>query len=340
MASSKKPANSTGKKKAAKPAKSEVSFGYTLSSEEHGPRELVANAAAAEESGFDFVSVSDHYHPWVQAQGHSPFVWSVLGGIASVTESIKVGVGVTCPILRIHPAVIAQAAATTALMLEDRFYFGVGTGEDLNEHIIGERWPSIEERFEMLEEAVHVIRQLWTGETVDHRSQWYQVENARLFDPPDPAPPIVVSGFGDRAIELAGEIGDGYWGHSPEREAIDRYRKAGGKGPRFSQVNVCWAEDEAVARKTVHEVWPNGGIPGQLAQDLPTWTHFEQAAELVTEEIATESVACGPDVDAYVDSARKFIDAGYDHIYFHQIGPDQEGFLRFWREELGPALKG
>lgn len=317
-----------------------VAFGYTLSSEEHGPRDLVANAVAAEEAGFDFLSISDHYHPWVQAQGHSPFVWSVLGGIAAATDSIRVGVGVTCPILRVHPAVIAQAAATTALLFEDRFFFGVGTGEALNEHIVSERWPSIDERLDMLEEAVGIVRELWQGETVDHRGRWYQVDNARLFDPPDPPPPIVVSGFGDRAIELAGRIGDGYWGHSPEREVIDRYRSAGGDGPRYSQVNVCWAEDEATARKTAHQVWPNAGVPGQLAQDLPTWTHFEQAAELVTESVATESVACGPDIGPFVESAQKFIDAGYDHIYFHQIGPDQEGFLRFWTEELQPALAG
>ena len=315
-----------------------TTFGYTLSSEEHAPRDLVENARRAEAVGFDFVSISDHFHPWVTAQGHSPFVWSVLGAIAASTERIGVGVGVTCPTTRIHPAIIAQAAATTSLLLPDRFFLGVGTGEALNEHILGDRWPRPDVRRAMLREAVEIIRELWTGETVDHDGDFYEVENARLFDPPDAPPPIIVSAFGDAAIELAAEIGDGYWGHSPEREAIDAFTAAGGTGPRYAQLNVCWAEDEASARKTVHQVWPNAGIPGQLAQDLPTWTHFEQTAELVTEDDATASVPCGPKVEPIVDSVRQFVEAGYDHLYFHQIGPGQRGFFDFWTDTLQPAL--
>ena len=315
-----------------------VAYGYTLSSEEHGPSDLVRNAGKAEELGFDFASISDHYHPWVTAQGHSPFVWSVLGGIAATTERLRVGVGVTCPIIRIHPAIIAQATATTSLLFEGRFFFGVGSGEALNEHILGDRWPPPGVRLAMLEEAVEVIRELWTGETVDHRGEYYEVENARLFDPPSEAPPIVVSAFGPKAIALAARIGDGYWGNAPERELIERYRDGGGTGPRYAQLNLCWAEDEESARKTVHQVWPNGGVPGQLSQDLPTWTHFEEAAQTVREEDATKSVPCGPDVEPVVDSVRQFLDAGYDHLYFHQIGPDQDGFFRFWSEHLQPAL--
>jgi coenzyme F420-dependent glucose-6-phosphate dehydrogenase len=316
-----------------------VSFGYTLSSEEHGPRDLVRNARAAEEAGFDFVSISDHFHPWVSAQGHSPFVWSVLGGIAEATDAIEVGVGVTCPTIRIHPAVLAQATATTALLLEGRFFWGVGTGEALNEHILGHRWPAAEVRRAMLEEAVEVVRELWTGETVDHRGQFYEVENAKLFDPPAEPPPIIVSGFGPDAVELAARIGDGYWGHSPEVELLDRYAKAGGKGPRYAQLNVCWAADEAAAKRTVMEIWPNTAVPGQLSQDLPTWTHFEQAVELAREEDVTKSVPCGPAVEPILDSVRTYVDAGYDHLYFHQIGPDQAGFLRFWSDELSPAMR-
>ena len=178
-------------------------FGYTLSSEEHGPRDLVRQARRAEEVGFDFLSISDHFHPWVSAQGHSPFVWSVLGAIAQATDRVPVGVGVTCPIQRMHPAVLAQAAATTSLLFEGRFFFGVGTGEALNEHVLGHRWPPAETRRLMLAEAVHVIRQLWTGETIDHHGDFYEVENARLFDPPDQDPPLIVSGFGPNAVELA-----------------------------------------------------------------------------------------------------------------------------------------
>ncbi len=315
-----------------------VEYGYTLSSEEHGPRELVANAARAEEVGFDFASISDHFHPWVTAQGHSPFVWSVLGGIAHATDRLSVGVGVTCPIVRIHPAIVAHAAATTSLLFGDRFFLGVGTGEALNEHVLGDRWPRPEIRLEMLEEAVDVMRRLWTGDTIDHRGDHYEVENARLFDPPDAAIPVIVSGFGDAAIDLAARIGDGYWGHG-DPDSVRRYRDHGGAGPRYAQVNVCWAKDEEAGRRTAHEIWPNAGVPGQLSQDLPTWTHFEQASEHVTEEISTKSVTCGPDVSVYVKAVGEFTDAGFDHVYFHQIGPDQDGFLSFWDDELRDALK-
>jgi len=316
-----------------------TSFGYTLSSEEHGPGSLVAHARRAEELGFDFVSISDHYHPWVGEQGHSPFVWSVLGAIAASTERIEVGVGVTCPIMRIHPAVLAQAAATTSLLFDGRFFFGVGTGEALNEHIVGRRWPRPEIRREMLEEAVDVMRQLWTGDTVDHRGPHFEVENARLFDAPEEPVMVIVSGFGPEAAQLAGRIGDGYWGNAPDRALLDAFEQAGGIGPRFAQLNLCWAEDEYTAKKTVQRVWPNAGVSGQLSQDLPTWTHFEQATEPLTEQQVTTSVPCGPNIaDDLADSVRQYVDAGYDHLYFHQIGPDQAGFFRYWETALQPAL--
>lgn len=313
-------------------------FGMTLSAEEHPPSTLVDLAAKAEEAGFDFVSVSDHFHPWMEEQGHSPFVWSVLGGIGVRTEQIQVAVGVTCPIVRIHPAIVAHAAATTSLLLDGRFVFGVGTGEALNEHVLGHRWPRAEIRREMLVEAVEIMRALWTGENLNHRGEYYEVENARLFDPPAEAIPVIVSGFGPEAVTMAAEIGDGYWGHSPEREMIERFEADGGSGPRYSQINLCWAKDEASARQTVHKVWPNGAVKGQLSQDLPTWNHFEQAAEMVTEDDAVENTPCGPDVEPVVEQVRQFLDAGFDHLYFHQIGPDQEGFLKFWADELSPAL--
>jgi coenzyme F420-dependent glucose-6-phosphate dehydrogenase len=316
---------------------STTAFGYTLPSEEHGPRTLVDNAVRAEGAGFDFCSISDHFHPWVQAQGHSPFVWSVLGAVANATQDLDVAVGVSCPLVRIHPAVIAQAAATTGLLFEGRFSLGVGSGEALNEHILGHRWPTPELRLAMLEEAVTIIRRLWSGETVDHHGEIYSVENARLFDPPAQPIPIVVSGFGRAAAELAAELGDGYWGHSPD--GPDLYERAGGTGPRYAQINVCLGPDEAQCRKTVHDVWPNSAIPGQLAQDLPTWTHFEQAATLVTEDDAVAGVPCGPDVDGAAREARKYLDTGFDHVYFHQIGPDQDSFFDLWERELRDALR-
>ena len=211
-------------------------FGYTLSSEEHAPSDLVRNAVRAEAAGFDFASISDHYHPWVSAQGHSPFVWSVLGGIAASTERLPVGVGVTCPIVRIHPAVIAQAAATTSLLFDGRFFLGLGTGEALNEHVVGTRWPPIAVRREMLEEAVGVMRALFTGETVEHRGEYYEVDNARLFDPPAAEIPLVVSGFGPEAAALAGRIGDGFWGNAPDRELLAAFEARGRIGPALRAV--------------------------------------------------------------------------------------------------------
>ena len=318
-----------------------IRYGYTLSSEEHAPRDLVEHAGRAERAGFDFVSLSDHFHPWTRAQGHSPFVWTVLGAIARTTDQIHVGVGVTCPIMRIHPAVLAQATATTSLLFEGRFFWGVGTGEALNEHIVGQRWPPPEVRLEMLEEAIEVVRALWTGETVDHRGTHYEVENARIFDPPADDVPIIVSGFGERAAQLAGRVGDGYWGTAPDSDLIAVFTDAGGNGPRYAQLNVCWAEDVDRAKRTVREIWPTGGLSGQLSQDLPTWTHFEQATELLTVEQVTKHTPCGPDIaDQIVEEVQQYLDAGYDHLYFHQIGTDQPGFLDFWTRELRPALAG
>jgi G6PDH family F420-dependent oxidoreductase len=312
-------------------------FGYTLSSEEHGARTLVDNAGLAEDAGFDFVSISDHFHPWVSAQGHSPFVWSVLGGIAYSTSHIDVGIGVSCPTTRMHPVLVAHASATVAQMLGGRFFLGVGTGEALNEHVLGHRWPRHDTRLKMLEEAVRIIRNLWTGDTVNSDGPYYRVENARIFDAPGRVP-IIVSGFGDEAVKLAAEIGDGYWGHGTDPSMVENFVSAGGQGPRYAQLSLCWDRDAEQARKNVLKYWPIGGLGGQLLQDLPTFNHFEQAVESVSEEQVLKDTPCGPDVGAVVRSVEQFIKAGFDHIYFHQIGPDQHGFIDFWSDELRPAL--
>jgi G6PDH family F420-dependent oxidoreductase len=263
----------------------------------------------------------------------------VLGAISQATESIAVGVGVTCPIMRIHPAVLAQATATTSLLFDGRFFWGVGTGEALNEHVVAQRWPAPEVRLEMLEEAVGVIRALWTGETIDHRGRYYEVDNARLFDRPEADIPIIVSGFGTQAAELAGRIGDGYWGNAPDAELLETFTAAGGEGPRYAQLNLCWADDAERAKATVREVWPTSGLSGQLSQDLPTWSHFEAATEPLSPETITESTPCGPDIaETLTKTVQQYVDAGYDHLYFHQIGGDQEGFFDFWARELEPAL--
>ncbi|HET8930287.1 MAG TPA: TIGR03557 family F420-dependent LLM class oxidoreductase [Acidimicrobiales bacterium] len=313
-------------------------FGYTLSSEEHGPADLVRYAVEAEDAGFSFLSASDHFHPWVGKQGHSPFVWSVLGAVASSTSTIDLAVGVTCPIVRIHPAIIAQAAATTSVLSEGRFTLGLGTGEALNEHVTGESWPPAPVRLDMLREAVVIIRRLLTGETVDHHGTHFTVENARLFDAPDEGPAIILSAFGTNAAKMAGHLGDGVWGTAADAATVETFRDAGGSGPRYTQITVCWDSDQERARRTMQEQWPNGAMPGQLSQDLPTWVHFEQLAELARSGSDPTSVPCGPDPEPFVEAARAAEKAGFDHIYFHQVGADQPGFLKFWQNELGAAL--
>jgi G6PDH family F420-dependent oxidoreductase len=295
-------------------------------------------AAAAEESGFDFVSVSDHFHPWITEQGHSPFVWSVLGAIAASTEEIGVGVGVSCPIMRIHPAIYAQAVATSALMLEDRFTWGVGTGEALNEHILGDPWPTADVRLEMLAEALDVIRLLWKGESVTHRGKYFTVEDAKIFDvPPDP-PPIVVSAFAETSARLAASSGDGLWTTGIKTDVIETYRSAGGRGPIWSQLSFCWDEDRDKALERAHRIWPNTALPGQLAQDLRTVEHMEQATSLVEPEDLETSMPIGPNPEPIIESIKKADEAGIDYVYLHQIGNPLRGFLDLWIDEIEPEL--
>ncbi len=316
-----------------------TAIGYTLSSEEFGPRELVGFARRAEEIGFDFVSISDHFHPWVDRQGNSPFVWAVLGATAEATERIDVTTGVTCPTTRIHPAIIAQAAATAAAMLPGRFYLGVGSGENLNEHILGDRWPETEVRQERLEEAIEVIRKLWEGGLTSHRGRHYTVENARLYTLPEEPPPIVVAAAGERATELAGRVGDGFFGLVPDSEVVEQFERAGGEGkPKFGQVHICWAESEQAAKSTALEWWPNAVAGGNLNWELPLPSLFADATEWADEDAVAESVVCGPDPERHVEAIREFVDAGYDHVYFHQVGPEQEGFFSFFERELAPRM--
>lgn len=314
-----------------------ASFGLTLSAEEHAPGDLLGIAALADDVGFDFVSISDHYHPWLDAQGHSPFVWSVLGAL-SERVSCDIAVGVTCPIMRIHPAVLAQAAATTALLCGERFVWGVGTGEALNEHIVAQRWPPAPRRIEMLGEAIALIRELWNGESTTWHGEFFEVENAQIFDPPDPLPPIVVSAFGEQAAAAAAEHGDGLWTSGPDEATIAAWRSAGGRGPVYAQLRVCWAPSPDDALDTVVHRWPVAGVAGQLSQDLPTPTHFEQASEMVPRARLAELVPCGPDPAPVVERAQAMLGAGVDHLYFHQVGSDQRGFCQFWRDELASAL--
>jgi G6PDH family F420-dependent oxidoreductase len=315
-----------------------VALGYALSSEEHGPRALVDSGARAEQAGLRKLWISDHYHPWVDEQGQSPFVWATIGGLAYATSDVEVYTAVTCPTVRQHPALVAQAAATCAVMLDGRFGLGLGTGEALNEHIYGDRWPSTDVRLEMLEEAIEVIRELWTGDVVNHEGVHYTVDHARLYTLPDHPPGIWVSGFGPKATRVAARTATGgYINTSPDADLISLYRDCGGTGTVQGSIKVCWAEDADAALDTLHRIWPNSGLPGELAQVLPTPEHFMQASQLVGRDALANSPH-GPDVQPYVEAIRTYADAGYDEIYLTQVGADQEGFFRFYDNELRPAL--
>jgi coenzyme F420-dependent glucose-6-phosphate dehydrogenase len=317
-----------------------VKIGYHLSSEELPAPALVRNAAAAEEAGFDFATISDHFHPWTDRQGQSPFVWGVLGAIAQTTERMTVGTAVTCPTIRVHPTLVAQAAATAAQLMPGRFWLGVGTGENLNEHIVGRRWPSVRERRDMLEEAIDVIRQLWSGQMTTHVGPHVHVHDARIYSMPEEPPPIMVGATGTKSAELAGRLGDGLIGTAPIEETVRAFERAGGAGkPRFGMVHVCWAHDEPAALRIARELWPNAAIPGELGQELPLPRHFEQAAKQVTEEQVAETVVCGPDAGRHVQRIREYLDAGYDRVFVHQVGVEQAGFLRLYADEVIPELR-
>jgi G6PDH family F420-dependent oxidoreductase len=318
-----------------------VRIGFFLATEEFTPGELLAQARAADAAGFEGLWISDHFHPWNDEQGQSPFVWTVLGALSQVTSRGPVTTAVTCPTVRTHPAVIAQAAATTAAMFGDRFRFGVGSGEALNEHVLGDPWPDAGVRLEMLEEAIDLIRRLWGGGVVGHRGTHYRVQHARLYTLPGSPPPIYVSGFGPKAVDLAARIGDGYAITMPDADLIGRFRSNGG-GDKVVQagMKVCWGQDEAEARRTVRRLWPNEALPGELAQVLPTPEHFEQASELVTEEMLAEAVPCGPDLDRHVAAIQEFADAGVDELYIHQIGGPGDDFFSKYAKEILRRFSG
>jgi G6PDH family F420-dependent oxidoreductase len=313
-------------------------IGYFLSSEEYEPAELVRQARLAEDNGMVGLWISDHFHPWLDTQGQSSFVWTTLGAVAAVTQ-LPITTAVTCPIMRIHPAIVAQAAATAGALTEGRFTLGVGTGEALNEHILGDRWPNADVRLAMLEEAVDVIRQLFTGEVVDHIGEFYEVEHARLYTLPERPVPIHMSGFGPKSATLAGRIADGFINTQPSKELVAAFRDGGGQGkPMAAGMKVCWAPTRDQGAETAHRVWRNEELPGELAQVLPTPEHFEQASSLITPEMVGKTIACGPDPEPYVEKVMAYADAGFDSLYVQQIGPDQDEFFTFWTKEVEPLL--
>jgi coenzyme F420-dependent glucose-6-phosphate dehydrogenase len=315
-------------------------IGFTLSSEEHGPGDLLLYGRLAEEAGFDFLTISDHFHPWTSRQGHSPFVWSVLGGLSVKTEHVPIVTGVTCPTIRIHPAIVAQAAATTACLLPDRFVLGVGTGEHLNEHVLGDEWPHPEERLAMLEEAIELMRVLWSGDLTTEWTAHYVVDRARLYDVPETPPPVAVAAATPATARLAGRAGDALIATAPDPELVGAFREEGGEGkPVYGQLTLCWGPELEKAKDEALEWWPNTSVPGELGVELAEPEHFESVAELITADQVAEKVVCGPDAGAIASQVRAFVDAGFDHVFLHQVGPRQEEFLSFAKDELLDAIR-
>jgi G6PDH family F420-dependent oxidoreductase len=314
-----------------------VELGYALSSEEFGPPDLMRWARRAEDAGFTFAYISDHFHPWIDAQGQSPFVWSVIGGIAATTDRIRIGTAVTCPTFRTHPAVIAHAAATAAAMLPGRFVLGLGSGEALNEHVVAPRWPEPRVRQDMLEEAVKVIRRLWSGDYVSHYGKYFTVENARIYTLPPEPPAIYLAAGGKASAEMAGRAGDGLIATSPDAALVRAFEESGGRGrPKVAQVTVCWAPDDASARETAFRVWPNALVPGSVKNEIPLPSHFEDLAKIADGNDIAGEIICGPDPRKHIESIEKYAEAGFEQVYVHQVGPDQDGFFDFYRREVMP----
>lgn len=316
-----------------------VKLGYKLMAEEHPPSALVANAVAAEKAGFDFAAISDHFFPWLDEQGHAPFAWAVLGAIAQATGRLGLMTAVTCPSPRYHPAIIAQATATLALLSNGRFALGLGSGERLNEHVVGLGWPGVAERHERFREAVDIIQGLLRGDLGDYRGRHLQLENAMLYDRPQSKPRVVIAAGGPKAAALAGELGDALIVTEPEADLVTAYRKAGGTGPRYAEVAVCLAHSETDGRETAHRYfrWSLGGWPVQA--ELPNPRGFAAASAHVTPEAMGEKISCGPSIEKHVAAIATYVEAGFDHVIVTQIGPEQQRFLEVFEKELAPALR-
>ncbi|SEP32710.1 F420-dependent oxidoreductase, G6PDH family [Rhodospirillales bacterium URHD0017] len=316
-----------------------MKLGYKLMTEQHGPADLVRNAKRAEQAGFDFAAISDHYFPWLEEQGHAPFAWSVLGAVAEATEQLGLMTAVTCPIMRYHPAIIAQAAATMGLLADGRFTLGVGAGERLNEHVVGAGWPGVVERHERLSEALDIIHGLLAGKLTTYRGQHFQLDHAKLFDRPKRKPPVIVAAGGPEASQLAGEKADGLIVTEPEKELVKAFTSNGGKGPRYAEVAMCAAADEEQARKTAHRYhrWSLAGW--SVLAELPHDEAFAAASEHVSVETIGKEISCGPSVDRHLEAIHEFTAIGCDHIILTQIGPDQDFFFELFERKLAPALR-
>ena len=320
-----------------------TNFGYTLMTEQSGPKELVRYAAAAERVGFDFEVSSDHYFPWLSAQGHAPYAWTMLGAVAHVTERVELMTYVTCPTLRYHPAVVAQKAATMGVLSDGRFTLGLGTGENLNEHVVGMGWPAVATRQEMLAEAIEVIRKLNTGELVHHHGEYFTVESARLWDLPDQPVPIAVAVSGSESISTFAPLADHIIAVEPNESILSEWNstegapKVGERARAIGQIPICWDPDEQTAVERAHDQfrWFAGGW--QVNADLPTTAGFAGATQFVRPEDVAESIPCGPDLDKVVEAVSAYWEAGFTDIALVQVGGDTQE--RFLREAAGPLLQ-
>ncbi|MFC0627497.1 TIGR03557 family F420-dependent LLM class oxidoreductase [Kribbella deserti] len=315
-----------------------MKIGFKLIAEAYSPTEIVEQAVRAEQAGFDFVEVSDHFHPWVPEHKHSGFAFSMLAAAAARTERIELATGVTCPFIRYHPAIVAQAAATTALLANGRFTLGIGAGERLNEHVVGKGWPAVAVRHEMLRESLEIIRLLWSGGYHSYDGKHLQLEDARVFDLPDPLPRIAVAAGGPKAARIAGELGDAMFVTEPRDDLIDAYRQAGGNGPLYAEVPLAWAPTEQAGAESAHKLFRFGVTGWKVQAELPNPSNFDAATKQVTPDHLREQFACGPDLDRHLEVIKQSSDAGYDHLALINAGPDMDGFFDFYEKELGPAL--
>lgn len=316
-----------------------MQIGYKLASEGYGPQEIIRQAVLAERAGFDFVEMSDHFHPWLDAQGHSCFTWSVLGAIAARTSTLRLATGVTCPTVRYHPAIIAQAAATMALVSDGRFTLGVGAGERLNEHVVGQGFPSVRGRHERLREALEIIRLLWQGGYQSYEGRHLHLEDARVFDLPDTPPVIAVAASGEASARLAAELGDGLFATEADASIVEHYRRARGAGPRYAEVPLAWATDEQQAVQAVLQTSRWMATGWKVMSELPNPVNFDAASAYVEEKHIRQLFAVGPDPEPHVAKVRSYVDAGFDHIVLQNAGPDPDGFLDFFAGDLAGRLR-
>ena len=315
-------------------------IGYTMMCEQAGPKQLVRDVKLAEAAGFEFAVISDHYFPWVDAMGHSPYAWSVLGAAAQATSRIELMTYVTCPIKRYHPAVVAQKAATVGLLSDGRFTLGVGAGENLNEHVTGGGWPPVNVRHEMLSEAVEIIRRLWAGGYVNFDGRHFQVDSAKLWDLPDQPLKLGIAASGQQSGRLAGQKADVLIAVEPSAAIVVAFDAAGGAGkPRVGQLPISYDRDRDAAIKRALELfgWFGGGW--KVNAELPSTAAFAAASSYVRADDIDESIPCGDSVDAVVTAVNKFADAGFTHVALCQIGGDRQAeFIEWWQRDLGPAF--